>query len=65
VIDPTAFVALDVASRVMAEQFSEEQRPARRSSKPSPTRSVRSQAARALRSFADALDPTPERPQPA
>jgi hypothetical protein len=60
-LDPTAFVALDVASRVMAEQFSEQEPSRERSTR----RPVRSGAARALRSFADALEPVQERPRPA
>jgi hypothetical protein len=59
-LDPTAFVAMDVAGRMMAEQFPEEKRP-QRSRTRRPRRTLRNRAARALRSAADVLELPQER----
>lgn len=60
-LDPTALVALDVSQRLMAEQFSEGQLVSSPPRRDSAQRPVRARAARALRTIANVLEPTPER----
>jgi hypothetical protein len=60
-LDPTAFVAMDVAGRMMAEQFPSEVRAPQPSRTRRPTRALRNLAARALRTAADVLELPKER----
>jgi len=60
VFDPTALVALEMAPRLIAEQFSEE-RPSRSRPRKDPSgQPARVRAARALRVVADVLEPAPQ-----
>jgi hypothetical protein len=62
VIDPTALVALEMAPRLVAEQFSENRGVQPRRPRKAPRGNpARARAAGALRTIADALEPTPER----
>jgi len=55
------FAALEMASRLVSEQFSEDRPPPGRPRGHSVKKPVRTRAARTLRIVADALEPAPER----
>jgi hypothetical protein len=55
------FAALEMASRLVSEQFSEDRPGSSRPRRNSAGQPVRIRAARALRIVADALEPAPER----
>jgi hypothetical protein len=55
------FVALEMASRLVSEQFSEDRPASSRPRSNSATKPVRTRAAGALRFLADALEPAPQR----
>jgi hypothetical protein len=55
------FVALEMASRLVSEQFSEDRPAPDRRRGTSVGKPVRTRAARALRAVADALEPAPQR----
>ncbi len=55
------FAALEMASRLVSEQFSEDQPGSGRPRRNSVGQPVRIRAARGLRIVADALEPAPER----
>jgi len=59
--DPTALVALEMAPRLVTEQFSEERPKRGRPRKHSSGKRVRVRAAQTLRIVADALEPAPQR----
>jgi hypothetical protein len=60
VFDPTTLVALEMAPRLVAEQFSEDRSPRDLPRKDPGGRPVRRRAARALRVVADILEPAPQ-----
>jgi len=55
------FVALEMASRLVSEQFSEDRPAPGRPRRTTVGKPVRTRAARGLRIVADALEPAPER----
>jgi hypothetical protein len=62
VIDPTALVALEMTPRLVSEQFSEDRQVhSRQSRKALRAKATRVRAAGALRTIADALEPTAAR----
>jgi hypothetical protein len=61
VIDPTALVALEMTPRLVSEQFSEDRQVQPRQPRQPRGKMTRARAAGALRTIADAVEPTPER----
>ena len=59
-LDPSTIVALEMAPRLVAGQFAEPPRPPKRPFRDSPGKPARALAARALRTIADSLEPSPE-----